>query len=72
MAETATVSVYTVTGMSCQHCVSAVTEEVGAVAGVTDVAVDLATGQVSVTGDLPSDAPAVRAAIEEAGYEVAG
>lgn len=71
MAETATVSDYTVVGMSCQHCVIAVTEEVGAVAGVTGIAVDLAAGRVSITGDLPLDDAAVRAAIEEAGYEVA-
>lgn len=71
MAETATVSEYTVTGMSCQHCVVAVTEQVGAVAGVTGVAVDLATGRVSITGDLPLDHAALRAAIDEAGYEVA-
>jgi copper chaperone len=71
MAETATVSEYTVVGMSCQHCVVAVTEEVGAVPGVTGVAVDLATGRVRITGDRPLDDAAVRAAIDEAGYEVA-
>jgi len=72
MAETATVSEYIVAGMSCQHCVTAVTEQVRAVAGVTDVAIDLATGLVSITGDPPLDHAAVRAAIDEAGYEVAG
>ena len=63
---------YTVTGMTCAHCVSSVTEEVSQVAGVTDVGVDLASGAVTVTSDAPVDAGAVRAAVEEAGYEVAG
>ena len=70
MGDTVTVSEYIVTGMVCQHCVSAVTQEVGAVEGVTDVQVDLATGQVSVTSDGPLDGAAVRAAIDEAGYEI--
>lgn len=71
MGDTATVSEYTVTGMVCQHCVSAVTEEVGAVEGVTDVQVDLAAGRVRVTSDGPLDSAVVRAAIGEAGYEIA-
>ncbi len=62
---------YTVTGMTCQHCVSAVTEEVGGLPGVTGVQVDLASGGVTVTSDTPLDEGAVRAAVEEAGYEVA-
>jgi copper chaperone len=61
---------YTVTGMTCGHCVSAVTEEVGALPGVTEVEVDLASGGVTVTSDRPVDDEAVRAAVEEAGYEV--
>lgn len=69
MGDTVTVSEYTVTGMVCQHCVSAVTEEVGAIKGVTDVQVHLATGQVCVTSNGPVDGAAVRAAIIEAGYE---
>ncbi len=60
---------YTVTGMSCQHCVNAVTSEVGACDGVTDVAVDLSAGTVTVAGDALNDA-AIRAAIDEAGYDV--
>ncbi|GAA3021213.1 copper ion binding protein [Streptosporangium longisporum] len=64
------VTTYTVTGMTCGHCVSSVKEEVGEVAGVTGVEVDLETGRVEVSGDAPEDA-AVRAAIEEAGYQVA-
>ncbi|MGH3940219.1 MAG: heavy-metal-associated domain-containing protein [Pseudonocardiaceae bacterium] len=72
MAKTATVSEFTITGMSCQHCVTAVTEEVGAIVGVTDVHVDLDTGLLRVTSAVPLDASAVRAAVDEAGYEVAG
>ncbi len=63
---------YTVTGMTCGHCVSAVTQEVSDLPGVTDVQVDLATGGLTVTSDSPVDDGAVRAAVEEAGYEVAG
>lgn len=63
---------YTVTGMTCGHCVSSVTEEVSQVPGVTAVDVDLATGGLTVTSDAPVDGSAVRAAVEEAGYEVAG
>ena len=61
---------YTVKGMTCQHCVASVTEEVGEVAGVQEVRVDLPTGAVTVVGD--ADADAVRAAVDEAGYEVVG
>jgi copper chaperone CopZ len=63
---------YTVVGMTCGHCVSSVTEEVSQVAGVTGVEVDLASGAVTVTSEAPVDDDAVRAAVEEAGYEVAG
>ena len=63
---------YTVTGMTCGHCVSAVTEEVSQVPGVTAVAVDLESGGLTVTSEAPVDEAAVRAAVEEAGYEVAG
>ncbi|WP_409331541.1 heavy-metal-associated domain-containing protein [Trujillonella humicola] len=64
-------STYTVTGMTCGHCVSAVTEEVGALPGVHGVEVDLPTGAVTVTSDAPLDGAAVAAAVEEAGYELA-
>ncbi|HEX2074622.1 MAG TPA: heavy-metal-associated domain-containing protein [Geodermatophilus sp.] len=67
-----TTATYTVTGMTCGHCVNAVTEEVGQLPGVTQVEVDLATGGLTVTSDDPVDDDAVRAAVEEAGYEVAG
>ena len=62
---------YTVVGMTCGHCVDAVTEEVSAVPGVTAVDVDLASGGLTVTSAQPVDGSAVRAAVEEAGYEVA-
>ena len=59
---------YTVTGMTCGHCVASVTEEVSQVPGVTAVEVDLATGQVTVSADSPLDEAAVAAAVDEAGY----
>ena len=59
---------YTVPGMSCAHCVSAVSNEVGEVPGVASVTVDLDTKQVLVEGESLDDA-AIRAAIDEAGYE---
>ena len=64
-------TVYTVTGMTCGHCVAAVTAEVRKVANVTDVGVDLATGAVTVHALGPVDADEFAAAIDEAGYEVA-
>ena len=65
-------STYTVTWMTCAHCVSAVTEEVGAVPGVTEVVVDLETGTLTVTSENPVDDDAVAAAVDEAGYALAG
>jgi copper ion binding protein len=64
-------STYTVQGMTCGHCVSSVTEEVGLIDGVQKVDVDLASGLVTVIseGDLNEDA--VRAAVTEAGYQLA-
>ena len=61
---------YTVTGMTCRHCVASVTEEVGEIAGVTGVDVDLESGAVTVTSENEIADDAVRAAVEEAGYEV--
>ncbi|MFC9971998.1 heavy-metal-associated domain-containing protein [Spirillospora sp. NPDC050679] len=61
---------YTVAGMTCGHCVGSVKQEVGQVAGVTAVDVDLASGQVTVTSDGPLDDALIRDAVEEAGYEV--
>ncbi|MEU9885401.1 heavy-metal-associated domain-containing protein [Sphaerisporangium sp. NPDC051011] len=62
---------YTVEGMTCGHCVSSVKEEVGEVAGVGGVEVDLATGLLTVTGDGPVDRARVAAAVETAGYRLA-
>jgi copper chaperone len=62
---------YAVKGMTCGHCVSAVTTEVGRIDGVTGVEVDLATGSVTVTSETALDEAAVREAVDEAGYEFA-
>lgn len=62
---------FRVDGMSCDHCVRAVTAEVGGLDGVTSVDVDLASGEVTVTSDAPLDEAVVRAAVDEAGYELA-
>jgi copper ion binding protein len=62
---------YQVAGMTCGHCVAAVTEEVGAIAGVTDVQVDLASGRVDVTSTRPLSNDEMVTAIDEAGYELA-
>ena len=62
---------FTVTGMTCGHCVASVKEEVSEVAGVQQVEVVLETGQVTVTSAEPLDESAVRAAVEEAGYQLA-
>jgi copper ion binding protein len=59
-----------VKGMTCGHCVSAVSAEVGAIDGVTDVKVDLASGLVTVASTTPLDEQAVRDAVDEAGYEI--
>jgi copper chaperone len=61
---------YTVVGMTCSHCVLSVREEVSEVAGVESVDVDLPSGRLLVRGRDVSDG-AVKAAVEEAGYEVA-
>jgi copper chaperone len=61
---------YDVKGMTCGHCVRAVTEEIEAVDGVTSVDVSLDEARAVVTGD--ADPEAVRAAVVEAGYEVVG
>ena len=63
-------STYSVTGMTCDHCVGAVRTEVANLPGVAQVDVDLASGRVTVTSDEPLDKAAVRAAVAEAGYQV--
>ena len=72
MGDTTTNRDYVVTGMVCQHCVSAVSQQIGAIQGVTNVEVDLTTGRVSVTSNRALDDAMVRTAIDEAGYEIAG
>jgi copper ion binding protein len=62
---------YTVSGMTCEHCVGAVRGEVSRIPGVTDVQVDLSNGQVTVTSDEPIDLETIRASVDEAGYELA-
>ena len=64
-------SIFTVEGMTCGHCVASVTEEITEIDGVTDVVVDLPTGAVTVTSAEPLDEADVRAAVEEAGYQLA-
>ncbi|WP_370634309.1 heavy-metal-associated domain-containing protein [Demequina sp. TTPB684] len=66
---------YTVTGMTCGHCVAAVSTEVGQIDGVTSVEVELVpegTSLVKVSGSVPADGDAVGAAVDEAGYVVTG
>ena len=65
-----TSTTYRVEGMTCDHCVRAVRTEVEAIEGVAEVEVDLATGEVAVTSDAPLDPAIVRAAVDEAGYEL--
>jgi copper chaperone len=67
-----TVSTYTVQGMTCGHCVNAVTDEVGRIGGVRNVAVDLASGLVTVTSEQPVAEDDIREAVVEAGYELVG
>ena len=62
-----TTAQYTVSGMTCGHCVSAVTEEVSAIPGVTGVDVDLDSGSLKVTSDAPVDFDRIVAAVAEAG-----
>jgi copper chaperone len=62
---------YLVSGMHCQHCITSVTEEVSAIPGVTDVHVDLDTGELIVTSDTDLFFSDIEAAIDEAGYTVA-
>ncbi len=62
------VRTFSVPGISCEHCVRAITGEVGAVAGVESVSVDLDAKTVTVGGGAEAD---IVAAIDEAGYDVA-
>lgn len=74
-AESELTSEFLVDGMTCNHCVSSVTEELSALPGVDSVAVDLVAGgtsRVTVASVEPLNADAVRAAVEEAGYSLSG
>jgi copper chaperone len=70
MSESTSEKTYQVTGMTCEHCVQAVTGEVSGVAGVSAVQVDLEAGRVTVTGDGFTDEQ-IAAAVDEAGYALA-
>ena len=68
-----TTTTYSVTGMTCGHCTSAVTDEISKLVGVQDVKIDLVAGGTSavhVTSDSTLDESAVREAVDEAGYEL--
>jgi copper chaperone CopZ len=65
-------TVYSVSGMSCAHCEAAVTKEVTAIPGVTSVKVIAQTGLLTVASEQPLDEGSVRAAVDEAGYELVG
>ncbi|WKX70412.1 heavy-metal-associated domain-containing protein [Streptomyces sp. XD-27] len=65
-------TVYQITGMTCGHCEGAVSEEISTITGVDSVKAVAATGQVTVVSAAPLDDEAVRAAVDEAGYELVG
>ncbi len=67
MSSTAT---FTVSGMTCEHCVASVSDEVLEIAGVTSVDIDLPTGRLTVTSDQPLSEDAVALAVDEAGYRL--
>ena len=65
-------NVYTVAGMTCEHCAASVTEELSEMDHVTDVDVNLATGTVTITSASELDDPRVEAALAQAGHRLAG
>jgi copper chaperone len=71
-----TTTTYAVTGMSCEHCVNAVTTELGSLDGVSAVSVDLVadgSSRVTVASDRPLSEEEVIAALDEAGgYQISG
>jgi copper chaperone CopZ len=67
MSSTAT---FTVSGMTCEHCVASVSDEVLEIAGVTGVDVDLPTGRLTITSDQPLSEDVVASAVDEAGYRL--
>lgn len=64
--------VYDVEGMTCEHCVRAITSEVSALPGVEQVSVDLPKGEVTVTSQARLEYEQMAAAVDEAGYELVG
>jgi copper chaperone CopZ len=69
---TAEPTTFKVTGMTCGHCENAVSQELSELPGVSAVTADAETGIVTVTAEAPLDDEAVRAAVDEAGFELAG
>ena len=67
MSSTAT---FTVSGMTCEHCVASVSDEVLEIAGVTGVDVDLPSGRLTITSNQPLSEDAVASAVDEAGYRL--
>ena len=67
-----TTTVYQVSGMSCGHCEGSVSGEIAEIAGVSSVKAVASTGEVTVVSAAPLDVEAVRAAVDEAGFELAG
>ncbi|MFE9628255.1 heavy-metal-associated domain-containing protein [Streptomyces sp. NPDC006527] len=65
-------TVYKVSGMTCGHCEGAVSREISALDGVSGVTAVARTGEVTVISAAPLDEEAVRAAVDEAGYELVG
>ncbi|MES4890296.1 heavy-metal-associated domain-containing protein [Streptomyces sp. NPDC096012] len=65
-------AVYKVTGMSCGHCEGSVSGEISQLPGVSSVKAVASTGEVTVVSESPLDDEAVRAAVDEAGFELAG
>ncbi len=63
-------SVITVTGMTCEHCEKAVRTEISAIPGVSQVDIDLASGEVTIMAEPAPEMTALRAAVEEAGYRL--
>ena len=65
-------AVYKVSGMSCGHCEGSVSGEISELSGVSSVKAVASTGEVTVVSDSPLDEEAVRAAVDEAGFELVG
>ncbi|MFF6995156.1 heavy-metal-associated domain-containing protein [Streptomyces sp. NPDC008313] len=71
-AQGSVTTVYKVSGMSCGHCEGAVSGEISEITGVHSVKAVAATGEVTVVSSAPLDEEAVRAAVDEAGFELVG